>query len=164
MKGRLMHAFPIGTGTLFVLALLAGGCQWQEPAPVARRNVNATNAVAIHVPPKELVKLLAQKLPQPPLSIAVDHVKDGAIFTDWKEYEGALHIIRHWRERTRFQINVLPDFNEPLSASHVEVFDETEEKPSDMQPWYPNAELQRRERSEEVLKAIVEMAGKVGSK
>ena len=160
MRNRLTRVFTIHTGMLFALALATGGCQWQQPRQLPRRNFSAPNSEVIHIPPKELVKLISEKLPQSPLAIAFDSAKDGIVFTDWKEYEGALHIVHRWRERTRFQINIFPDFNEPTSASHVEVFDETEEKPSDPQPWYPNPDLRRPERSEEVLKAIVELAGK----
>ena len=59
-----------------------------------------------------------------------------------------------WRERTRFRIDILPDFNDPTGTSHIEIFDETEEKPSDPQPWYPNPDLRRPERSADVMKAI----------
>ena len=55
------------------------------------------------------------------------------------------------------RIVIAPDFNDPLGVSHVEGFDETEEKPSDQQPWYPNPDLRRAERSEEVVKAIQSM-------
>ena len=81
-------------------------------------------------------------------------MQDGTIYTTWKEYEGVIHIARRWQERTRFKIIVLPDFNEPLAVSRVSVFDETEEKPSDPQPWYPNPDLRRPERSARVLKVI----------
>ena len=159
MRDRLSRASQARTGMLFLLAVLAGGCQWKQPKPLLQQRFDASGSAIIHMPPREIVKLIQQNLPAPPLSISVESAEGGIVFTGWKEYEGAVHIVRRWRERTRFKINVLPDFSDPLNTSHVEVFDETEEKPSDAQPWYPNPDLRRTERSEELLRMIVEWAG-----
>lgn len=142
------------SAALFMLIGLAG-CGWKKPpAPVAQERFVAATTATLRIAPKDLVKIIQARLPQAPLSLVVETTNDGVIQTDWKEYEGAIHIARRWRERTRFRINVLPDFNDPLGTSHVDVFDETEEKPSDPQPWYPNPDLHRKERSDEILKAI----------
>ncbi|HET6247977.1 MAG TPA: hypothetical protein VFE47_09800 [Tepidisphaeraceae bacterium] len=139
---------------LFATTAMIAGCGWQKPAPVAQEKYDSSRSVVVHMAPKELVKKIQAELSKPPLGLSIESVQDGVIFTGWKEYEGAVHIARRWRERTRFKINVLPDFNDPLGTSHVDVFDETEEKPSDPQPWYPNPELRRPERSDEVVKVI----------
>ncbi len=124
------------------------------PANESRDKPGAAGSLTLRVPPKELVKRLQRDLPGAPLSLPIESVNDGTILTGWKEYEGAVHIVRRWRERTRFRINVLLDFHDPSGISHVEVFDETEEKPSDAQPWYPNPDLRRPERSAEVVRVI----------
>jgi hypothetical protein len=159
MRDRLLRASKARTGMLFLLVALAGGCQWKQPKPLAQQRFDASSAAIIHVSPKDIIKLIQKNLPAEPLSISVESAEGGIVLTGWKEYEGAVHIVRRWRERTRFKINVLPDFNDPLGTSHVEVFDETEERPSDPQPWYPNPDLRRPERSEELLRMIVEWAG-----
>lgn len=143
--------------TSLLCAIFVCGCGWQQPKAARQVMSDPSQSATIQKAPKELVKLIQQNLAAPPLSLAVDSVQDGTIFTVWKEYEGAIHIARRWQERTRFKIMVLPDFNEPLTVSHVSVFDETEEKPSDPQPWYPNPDLRRPERSAEVLKMIEEV-------
>lgn len=146
--------------TLFALAAMAwglGGCQWQQPKPATADAFAASETITLHVAPKELVQSMGRRLE--PLGLSVEKVQEGSVFTGWKEYEGAIHIVRRWRERTRFRINVAPDFADPLGKSHVEVFDETQEKPSDQQPWYPNPDLRRPERSAEVLKAIEQSDG-----
>ena len=136
------------------VALMAGGCGWQKPAPGPQEKYDSSRSAVIHIPPKELVTRIQKEFPAPPLSIPIESVQEGTIFTSWKEYQGAVHIARRWQERTRFKITILPDFNDPLGTSHVDVFDETEEKPSDPQPWYPNPDARRPERSEEVVKVI----------
>jgi hypothetical protein len=143
--------------TLATFTVLAG-CQWQKPAPVPPEKYDSSRSAVVHIPPKELVARIQKEFPAAPLSIGIASAADGTILTDWKAYEGAIHIARRWAERTRFKITILPDFNDPLGTSHVEVFDETEEKPSDPQPWYPNPDLRRTERSEEVVKVIAGMA------
>ena len=136
------------------LAALLIGCGWQQPVQPARDKFAADQSVILHQPPKQLVKRIAEVLPKSELAIAVVWVRDGQILTDWKEYEGAIHIVRRWRERSRFRIEVAPDFNDPLGTSHLEIFEETQEKPSDPQPWYPNPDLRRPERSEQVMLVI----------
>ena len=156
MDGRLnlfkCRCIPVGFVLLVVLG--ACGCQWEKPPEANREKADSAQSLVIHRPPKELVRQIQNELPEPPLSLAVESVQEGTIRTSWKEYEGAIHIARRWRERTRFKIVVHPDFNDPLGTSHVEVFDETEEKPSDAQPWYPNRDLRRPERMDEVIKLI----------
>lgn len=144
------------SGVLLALASFVGGCQWQDPKTVAPEKERPAQSAVVHLPPKELVKLIAADVAAPPLSLSVASVQDGTITTGWKEYEGAVHIVRRWQERSRFRINVLPDFGDPTGTSHIDVFDETEEKPSDGQPWYPNPDLRRPERSAQLIAIIVE--------
>ncbi|HZL37274.1 MAG TPA: hypothetical protein VFC78_18285 [Tepidisphaeraceae bacterium] len=144
----------IATCGLVSLALLLAGCGWQQPRAVGESQYDPSQAAQVNVPPKQLMQIIAQRLPGPPLAIAIDTMNDGTILTGWKEYEGALHIVRHWQERTRFKITILPDFNDPTGKSHVQVIAETEEKPSAGQPWYPAPQDRRPQRAAQVLKVI----------
>lgn len=157
VASALPRTWPGRVPSLLIVAALlfgAAGCQWQQPRPVPIDQTEVSQSVIIHAPPKELIARLVRQLPQPPLALPVENVQDGNIYTGFREYEGAVHIIRRWRERTRFKIVVLPDFNDPLGTSHVEVLDQTEEKPSDEQPWYANPHLRRPERAAEVMRVI----------
>jgi hypothetical protein len=139
---------------VILIGLGLAGCAWSQPkAPPPAEKMDAGKSVTLRVPPKDLVKKIQDVLPAS-LQLPIADVHDGTIVTDWKEYEGAIHIVRRWREKTRFKIVISPDFNDPTGTSHVEVFDETEEKPSDPQPWYPNPTLRRPERADEVLKEL----------
>ncbi|MDB5289073.1 MAG: hypothetical protein JWL69_314, partial [Phycisphaerales bacterium] len=143
----------LGNMMSFVVLFTASGCQWQQPPQPSADNDRQQSA-QISVPPKQLMDVARQALGAPPMSVAVETGQDGTLLTGWKEYPGELHIVRRWAERTRFKIVILPDFTEPLAKSHVQVFDETQEKPSDAQPWYPAPDSKRPERSGEVLKLI----------
>jgi hypothetical protein len=154
MRLSLLNHFTFLPTAVICLSLLTTGCEWEKPAPLKQQAFDPAASITLHVAPKDLVLKIQKDLPASSLQIPVKSAQDGAILTDWKEYEGAIHIVRRWRERTRFEIHVAPDFNDPTGTSHVEVFDITEEKPSDPQPWYPNPDLRRPERSAEVLKMI----------
>jgi hypothetical protein len=142
-----------------VVMLATSGCQWQQPAQPPGESDRQQSA-QVNVPPKQLMDVARQALAAPPMSVAVETGQDGTLLTGWKEYPGELHIVRRWAERTRFKIIILPDFSEPLAKSHVQVFDETQEKPSDAQPWYPAPDSKRPERSAEVLKLIEAQAAR----
>lgn len=145
---------------LFWAACLITGCGWQQPKQASEQQYNPARDRVINLGPKPLVQLIGQTLPAPPLSLPVESASDGTVLTGWKEYEGAVHIVRRWQERSRFRITILPDFNDPTGKSHVQVVDETEEKPSANQPWYPAPDTHRPERSAEVLKAIEQAAAR----
>lgn len=141
------------------LALLsAAGCQWKQPAPVQEPSYDPLKSESLNVPPKRLIEVVRNVMASPPMSVAIASDKDGVLLTDWKEYQGEIHIVRRWQERTRFKVTILPDFSDPLGKSHVQVLDETEQKPSEQQPWYPAPELRRPDRSAEVLRLIEQAA------
>jgi hypothetical protein len=147
----------LGKVVPFAVMLAAVGCQWQQP-PAPSEGTARMPSGQINVPPKQLMEVARQALAGPPMSVPVETGQDGTLLTGWKEYPGELHIVRRWTERTRFKIIILPDFSDPLAKSHLQVFDETQEKPSDAQPWYPAPDRKRPERSAEVLKLIADQA------
>lgn len=142
--------------TLVLSALLCGaGCGTYEGRPdVPGSPLERVPAARLNLSPAQAVKAIEQAIVQPPLSLTIDSDKDGVIVTGWKEYEGALHIVRRWPERTRFYIVVNPDFNDPGHLSRAVVYDQTQEKAEERQGWVDNSRLYRRERADEVLHAI----------
>jgi hypothetical protein len=149
----------LGSVMGFVVIFAAGGCQWKQPAaPVEEIDRNPSGQVDI--PAKQVAEIARQALAAPPMLMNVETGQEGSLVTGWREYPGDLHIIRRWTERTRFKIVVFPDYAEPQAKSHIQVFDETQEKPSDAQPWYPAPDRRRPERSAEVLKLIRQQAAR----
>ena len=143
----------------FVVLFTASGCQWQQP-PQPSADSDRQQSAQINLPPKQLMDVTRQALSSPPMSVPVETGQDGTLLTGWREYPGELHIVRRWAERTRFKVVILPDFSEPLAKSHLQVIDETQEKPSDAQPWYPAPNSRRPDRSAEVLHLIEAMAAR----
>lgn len=137
------------------------GCGWQQPKQESRWQKNESTT-AIDLPAARLVQVAQQAVAAPPLSLGVQDEKDGSILTGWKEYPGDVHIVRRWYERTRFRINVIPDFSDPAGKSHLWVEDQTEERATDRQPWYPAPQTHRPERAEEVARQIVEYVQRQG--
>ena len=75
-------------------------------------------------------------------------------------YRGEWHIGRYWVERSRYKIIVLPDFDEPMARSHLQVVTETQESiPKEPRNWHDNPALVRPERAKELLDAIRAKAG-----
>src|SRR5947209_17993563 len=128
---------------------LAAGCGTQTPTSRV-----ATQSATFNISPKQLVQEVQRIVSSPPLSLGVEGVNDGTILTGWREYRGELHIVRYWEERTRFRINVIPDWNDPNARSRLEVGDETEQRAETRQKWYPAPELNRPDRAADVLKQI----------
>lgn len=140
--------FAAGCAALLTVCL-AAGCGTQTPTSRA-----VTQSATFNIPPKELVQDVQRIVSSPPLSLGVQSVNGGTIVTGWREYRGELHIVRYWQERTRFHINVIPDWNEPTARSRLEVGDETEQRAETRQKWYPAPELNRPDRAAEVLRQI----------
>jgi hypothetical protein len=141
---------------MLISLLLCAGCSWQQPKAQKMDWHNSDAAQAtVDLSAQQAVAAVERAVAQPPLSLPVESSADGAVVTGWKEYPGEIHIVRRWDERTRFRISVTPDFSNPTGRSRLKVEDQTEEKPSSAQPWYPAPGSRRPERSAEVLKQIV---------
>lgn len=145
-----MRGFGIGVScALIAFTCGIGGCGTQTPTSRA-----VTQSAIFDIPPKQLAKDVERIVSDPPLSLGVERAHDGTIVTGWREYRGELHIVRYWYERTRFIINVIPDWNDPTARSRLEIGDETQQRAETRQKWYPAPELNRPQRSAEVLKQI----------
>lgn len=156
-KNRCARSCVIITITLVLVAL--GGCTTPK-GPPPQQWYAGDASTTVNVPPRQLVALVQQAVAAPPISLPAQSVENGSVITSWREERGEFHIIRYWHKRTRFRINIVPDFNEPTAKSHVSVDDQAEERATDRQPWYPAPQLHDSEQSQELLKRIVDYVSK----
>jgi hypothetical protein len=127
-----------------ILILSAGGCSTQRPAaPSGKLSVEREFAVA----PREMVNVIKRAVP-------VESESKGNIVTGWQDFPGEWHVARRWRERTRFYVTVIPDWDEPAAKSRVSVTTETQTRATSGQEWEPAGELDRRARAEDLLRRI----------
>ncbi|HYO07912.1 MAG TPA: hypothetical protein VER17_02995 [Tepidisphaeraceae bacterium] len=142
---------------------LAGGCaaHWPEQG-----NPLAGPQQSYRVPPKQLLQMVKEAVTQPPLALGVVAEKDGTITTGYQSFPGDWHVARRWQERTQYQVNVIPDWNDPAAAGRIEVRAVTEQRAAEGMKWATAPELQRPERAEQLLKALDEQirnrAGRAG--
>jgi hypothetical protein len=147
---------------VIALMTLAGaiGCSSDNTRSFDQPAGPALQMVEINKPPKELVKIARDVVTSAPYSLGVESEQKGQIVTGWREYQGEWHIGRHWVERSRYRIIVLPDFDEPTARSHVQVLAETQESiPVEPRKWHDNPALVRPQRAKELLSAIQQKAG-----
>lgn len=93
----------------------------------------ANEAQVFQMPAAELVKHLQGAMEKQGLSITSS--QNGVIQTDWKEYEGEVHIARRWQERSRFRASVIPDVNKPTEASRFELTEQSQRRSNDKATW-----------------------------
>lgn len=123
-----------------------------EEGPPAKRMETAD----FQMPPKDLLAAVKKAASAPPLSLPIKEESKGTIVTDYKTYPGTWHVARRWQERTRYVVTVIPDWDEPTKRSRLQVSEETQQRAADIQEWQNAQELQRPERSAELLRMIRE--------
>jgi hypothetical protein len=111
-----------------------------------------------NLPPKQLLELAQRVITSPPYSLQVESAQKGVINTTWKEYPGVLHVVRRWQERTRFQIVVSPDFDDPTGKSSLRVNQETQTRASSQGDWFALLDKDRSDRAAELASAIQKAA------
>jgi hypothetical protein len=145
---------PVLSPTLLVL-LACAGCA-PSPAGEASASRMAPEAVAeVEKPPKELVEELKRVVAAPPLSLGVEETGKGTLVTGWKRHRGDWHIGRHWQERTRYRVEVSPDWDEPTRRSRLRVTAETEQRAAEGQRWDREPRMPRPQRARRVLDEIL---------
>jgi hypothetical protein len=123
----------------------------------AQRSRGGTDATAeMNVPPKELLESVKRILAAPPISLEIADQAKGTVTTGWKRYRGDWHIARHWQERTRYHIEVLPDWDEPMARAKLRVTAETEQRAAAGQRWDRESRVQRPERARAVLEQLTQ--------
>lgn len=138
--------------TMLALALITTSClteplQPQPAPPPAQAQVNR--------PPKEALAEIKRIVGAAPLNLGVAEERDGVVVTGWQRHRGNFHIGRHWQERTRYRIAVIPDWNEPAQRARVEATAETEERAAEGQTWTPAPQIHRADRARAVLDQII---------
>jgi hypothetical protein len=159
-------AASIGTAplALVVVAALLTGCT-SDPAAAAKASQAPADAVAdVSAPPKQLVQDVKRVLTSPPVSLGVESEDRGTLVTGWKRFQGDWHIARHWQERTRYVVEVSPDWEEPTARARLRVTAETEQRAAEGQRWDREVRVPRPQRAQDLLKRILEQldAGKRG--
>jgi hypothetical protein len=135
-----------------MLALVMTGCmseplQPQAAPPPAQAQVNH--------PPMDVLNSVKRIVSAAPLNLGVAEEQDGTVVTGWQRHVGNMHVARHWQERTRYRIAVIPDWNQPTQRARVEVAAQTEERAAEGQNWTAAPQIQRPERAQAVLDQIV---------
>jgi len=140
--------------TTALLALAAGCTNSLRTESEASRAVNDISA-EVAVPPKQLVQDAKRILSSPPLELGVESEDKGTLVTGWKRYQGEWHVLHHWQERTRYRINVAPDWDDPTARARLSVFAETDQRSAEGQRWDREPRVPRPERARQVLQQIV---------
>ena len=146
------------------LAALAPGCAPSPAAEAAASRKTAATSAQLAIAPKELVERVKAAIAAPPLSVPVEAQEKGIVVTGWKRYRGDFHIAHYWQDRTRFRIEVVPDWDEPTARSKLTVLAETEQRSAEGQTWDREPRIPRPERAHEALKAILDNLDRSGGK
>jgi hypothetical protein len=149
-----MNRFALAT--LLLGGLPLAGCANAPAEMAANSRLDPIVSAAVDVPPKQLVERVKQAVSAPPLSLGVESQERGAIRTAWKPYQGDFHIARYWQERSRFRIEVLPDWDDPAGKSKLQVIAETEQRATEGQSWDREPRVPRPKRAQEVLDQILQ--------
>jgi hypothetical protein len=137
--------------------LLAGpfGCISHDRSPASLEQ-----SPAYDMPPKQMFQAVRQIVSAPPIALPVQDEQAGSLLTGWQSFRGEFHIARYWYERTRYHISVVPDFNDPAHRSHIQITDETQQRPDESglnvaaRQWTPAPDLHRSARSAALLQKI----------
>ena len=149
------HRFAIVI-LLPVIALYVTACG-PSPAQQAKQSHQVQlNTADVAMPPKELVEAVKRAVSSPPLALGVAEQDKGTVITGWKRHRGDWHIGRYWQERTRYRIEVSPDWDEPTRRSRLGVIAETEQRAAEGQRWDREARVARPGRAREAMKVILD--------
>jgi hypothetical protein len=153
--GRFVR--PAGAVCAFTIAALAftAGCATSSVAEAAASRAGAEASADVEAPPKTLLQDVKRVVASPPLSLGVEGGERGTFLTGWKRYRGDWHIGRHWQERTRYRVEVAPDWDDPTGRSKLRVIAETEQRAAEGQRWDREPRVPRQQRAEEVLGQIL---------
>ncbi len=141
---------PICNPQATTLSPATGPALAASPSVPAAFPVNVTKVYRIA--PAKMAQLIQQAVTSAPLNLKVVSAEGGVIQTDWKAYEGELHVFRRWQDRTRYRITVVPDVNDPVNASRFDVAEETQRRSNELANW--QAADRHPERIEALVQAI----------
>jgi len=144
----------------FVVLALVPGCASDPVAEAKASQVPAAAVADVAAPPKQLVQDVKRVLSSPPLSLGVESEDRGTLVTGWKRFQGDWHIGRHWQDRTRYRVEVIPDWDDPTTRARLSVTAETEQRAAEGQRWDREPRVPRPQRAQEVLGQILEQLPK----
>jgi len=140
---------------LAALLTHAPGCSPSPAAEAAKTRKSTLVSADVAMPPKELLDAVTRAVAAPPLSLGLDQQDRGSLTTGWKRYRGDWHIGRYWQDRTRYRIDISPDWDEPLAKSRLSVVAETEQRAAEGQRWDREPRIPRPQRAADALKAVL---------
>ena len=154
-----MHRFNSAVWVRLVVTAaslaLGAGCTPNAAREAAASHKGNDASADVAAPPKQLVQDVKRILTEPPLSLGVESEDRGTLVTGWKRYRGEFHIARHWQERTRYRVEVTPDWDEPTDRARLRVTAETEQRAAEGQRWDREPRVPRPQRAQEVLRQIM---------
>ena len=118
MRQRAQFFITVG------LSAVLFGCTSSTHKPAAP---GATSA-DVGMPPKQLLAQVIAIINSPPVSLPVESEHEGKVVTGWQSFQGDWHIARHWQERTRYRIQITPDWDEPTKCSRIEIAAQTQQR------------------------------------
>jgi hypothetical protein len=130
----------------------AGGCAAHFPKTDATMS---SPQAQFNVPPRRLLEIVKQVVSSPPLGLSIQSEANGSILTSGQRFAGDWHVARRWQEQTMYRISVIPDFDSPDKSS-LQVREFTQQRAAEGMKWENAAELQRPERSRQLLEKITE--------
>ena len=148
----MQHLF----GKLAVLGIVMTattlGCQSKRDVPFPA----AAPSQAINVPPKQLLADVKRIVTSQPISLPIESEDEsqGKLVTGYQSFRGNWHILRYWQERTRYIIEVMPDFNDPTGRARLQVSQQTQQRAASNQTYDDAPELDRHERAAKLLSEI----------
>jgi quercetin dioxygenase-like cupin family protein len=145
-----------GYRIVLVAVLAMAGCQSQAPIHETVSKMDQNISAEFAVPPRELLADVKVAIQQPPISLTIEQETRDSVTTGWKRFQGDFHIARHWQERTRYRIIVIPDSEEPMSRCRMQVDEETQQRAASVQEFETASYLHRPERAMELLKELKE--------
>jgi len=140
------------TLALTATALLLAGCT-SEPFKQTDTRLDSISA-EFNVPPKQLAEQVKTAVAAAPMQLSITSQDKGTLLTSYRPYQGDFHVARHWKEQTRFRIEIAPDWDNPTGRARLTVVEQTQQRRTDNQAWEDAPELQRPDRAKELLEQI----------
>ncbi len=134
-----------------VIGLLAS-CATGKPDPQPPPNRTYT------IPPTLLQKKIAAILPQPPLNLEIQAIRDGRIVTGYEQYAGGMRGLLWWKKRWQERVRYVIEIRQPIwyqpYKSLLFVRAEVDHRPNPNYAWQPKRSAPLHSRVPEILGTI----------
>ena len=160
MMTTVIAAKRTATFAVLLACALCAGCA-NSPVAEAKASQAGSEATAeVAAAPKQLLADVRRVVESPPLSLGVESEDRGTLVTGWKRFQGDWHIARHWQDRTRYRIEVIPDWEDPTGRARLRVTAETQQRAAEGQTWDREPRVARPKRAQDTLRQILEQLPK----